>query len=58
MSDKPDDLQRELTTAADEPLLPVEKKLIVGSLLVFFKHRLGWGSPDKLEQEHITLTDR
>jgi hypothetical protein len=29
-----DDLQKELASGADEPLLPVEKMLIAGSLLL------------------------
>jgi hypothetical protein len=31
---------------------------LLGGLLVFFKHRLGWGGPDKDAEEHITLTER
>ena len=33
-SQDPDDLRKELATGAEEPLLPVEKKLILGSLLL------------------------
>ena len=29
--------------------------VLVGGLLVFLKHRLGWGGPDKDAQEHISL---
>jgi hypothetical protein len=31
---EPDDLKKELAAGADEPLLPVEKWLIAGSLLL------------------------
>jgi hypothetical protein len=28
---------------------------IVGGVLVFLKHRLGWGGPDKDAEEHLSL---
>lgn len=31
---------------------------IMGAVLVFVKHRLGWGGPDRDEQDHISLTAR
>jgi hypothetical protein len=31
---------------------------IVGGVLVFLKHRLGWGGPDKDADDHISLTER
>jgi hypothetical protein len=31
---------------------------IVGGVLVFLKHRLGWGGPDKDADQHISLTGR
>lgn len=31
---------------------------LLGALLVFVKHRLGWGGPDRDAEDHITLTDR
>jgi len=31
---------------------------VMGGILVFVKHRLGWGGPDKDDDEHITLTER
>jgi hypothetical protein len=33
-SQEPEDLKRELAAGADEPLLPIEKMLIVGSLVL------------------------
>ncbi len=29
---------------------------IVGGLLVFVKHRLGWGGPDRDADDHISIT--
>jgi ABC-type cobalt transport system substrate-binding protein len=31
---------------------------VLGAVLVFFKHRLGWGGPDRDAEDHISLTDR
>lgn len=31
---------------------------VLGVVLVFVKHRLGWGGPDQDDKEHISLTDR
>lgn len=31
---------------------------ILGGLLVFFKHRLGFGGPDRDASDHVTLTER
>lgn len=30
----------------------------LGAVLVFFKHRLGWGGPDKDTEDHVSLTER
>lgn len=29
--------------------------VIVGALVVFLKHRLGWGGPDKDAEDHISI---
>ncbi|MCC6162406.1 MAG: hypothetical protein IT182_03550 [Acidobacteria bacterium] len=31
---------------------------ILGGILVFVKHTLGWGGPDRDDQDHISLTER
>jgi hypothetical protein len=31
---------------------------VLGVILVYVKHRLGWGGPDKDADEHISLMDR
>ena len=31
---------------------------LVGGVLVFVKHRLGWGGPDRDADDHITLSGR
>ncbi|BCS33599.1 hypothetical protein TBR22_A28260 [Luteitalea sp. TBR-22] len=31
---------------------------LLGAVLVFVKHRLGWGGPERDAEDHISLTDR
>ena len=31
---------------------------VLGAVLVFVKHRLGWGGPDRDSEDHISLVDR
>lgn len=31
---------------------------VLGGVLVFLKHKLGWGGPDKDADDHISLVDR
>lgn len=31
---------------------------VLGGILVFLKHKLGWGGPDKDADDHISLVDR